>query len=87
MTNGDLFKRVVANSPGLVPRSDSPEVGKPQFFLSHGRQDAVLGIDGASRVIVPALQDAGYAVTYVEFDGGHTVPAAIAAQAIDWMLK
>lgn len=86
LANGDLFKRIVAFSPGFVAGSDSPDVGKPKFFFSHGIQDSVLHIDGASRTIVPGLKSAGYDVTYVEFTGGHQVPATIAAQAVDWFL-
>lgn len=86
LANGDLFSHAIAFSPGYIARSDSPPVGKPRFFDSHGRQDPVLTIDNASRRIVPTLRKRGYDVTYVEFDGGHTVPQDIATQAIDWML-
>lgn len=86
LANGDLFSRAIAFSPGFIARSESPAVGKPRFFDSHGRQDPVLGIDNASRRIVPILKDRGYDVTYVEFDGGHTVPQDIATQAVGWML-
>jgi predicted esterase len=86
LANGDLFTRAIAFSPGYVPDSDSPTVGKPRFFDSHGRQDGVLQIDSASRAIVPALQGAGYSVTYQEFDGGHEVPPGIATQAISWFM-
>ncbi|MEP7000548.1 MAG: phospholipase [bacterium] len=87
LANGDLFTRAVADSPGFIARSDSPAVGKPTFFFSHGRLDSVLPIDGASRVIVPDLLNRGYAVTYVEFEGGHQVPAAIVTQAVDFILS
>jgi phospholipase/carboxylesterase len=86
LANGDLFSRVVAFSPGFIARSESAAIGKPRFFDSHGRQDSVLRIDNASRQIVPTLRNRGYDVTYVEFDGGHTVPQSIATQAVDWML-
>ncbi len=84
--NGDLFTRIVANSPGYVARSDSPDVGKPSYWFSHGTQDAVLGIDGASRAIVPALRKQGADVTYVEFAGGHEIPQSVLTQSLDWML-
>jgi phospholipase/carboxylesterase len=84
--NGDLFSRVIAWSPGFVPNSDAATVGKPRFFISHGTQDGVLRIDGASRVIVPDLKGRGYDVTYVEFDGGHTAPASVVGQSFDWMM-
>jgi len=86
LANGDLFSRVIAFSPGFIPRSDSPAVGKPRLFDSHGTQDTVLRIDNASRKIVPALRDRGHEVTYVEFQGGHTVPSEVAAEAVQWFL-
>ena len=86
LPNGDLFTRLAAFSPGFIPRSDTPSTGKPRVFVSHGRQDGVLPIDGASRKIVPGLRSSGYDVTYVEFDGGHTVPSAVSDQAVTWML-
>lgn len=84
--NGDLFSRIIAFSPGFVPKSDVAAQGKPRAFVSHGRQDAVLSIDGTSRVIVPDLKSRGYDVTYIEFDGGHAAPVSIINQAMDWMV-
>jgi predicted esterase len=46
----------------------------------------VLPIDRTSRRIVPELERSGYEVTYREFDGPHTVPPALAAEAADWIL-
>jgi phospholipase/carboxylesterase len=80
--NGDLFRRIVAFSPGFVPESSSGQVGRAAIFVSHGRQDRILPIDAASRRIVPALQAEGYAVTYIEFEGGHTVSPDILKQGM-----
>ena len=82
LINGDLFRRVVAFSPGFVVPG-GPH-GKARFFVSHGTRDEILPIDRCSRRIVPALQKAGYDVTYREFDGGHTVPADIAKEGMQW---
>lgn len=83
LTNGDLFKRVVAFSPGFVPAFEPR--ARPSIFISHGTRDAILPIDQCSRRIVPQLQRARYAVQYREFDGPHTVPLDIAKDAIAWM--
>ncbi|MGF9648514.1 hypothetical protein AAIH32_11095 [Pseudarthrobacter oxydans] len=83
LANGDLFSRVIAFSPGFVP--PVPRNGKPRVFVSHGDADAVLPIDRTSRRLVPALQAEDYDVTYREFPGPHTVPAAIAQEAVDWL--
>jgi phospholipase/carboxylesterase len=83
LINGDLFRRVVAFSPGFVVEG-TPH-GTPRFFISHGTADQILPIDRSSRVIVPQLQRHGYEVTFKEFDGGHQVPADMAADAMRWL--
>lgn len=82
--NGDWIPRIAACSPGYVPRSDSPRAGASQYFVSHGRQDTVLPIERTSRVIVPALRQAGYTVRFEEFDGGHGIPPAILDAVWGW---
>jgi phospholipase/carboxylesterase len=82
LTNGDLFSHIIAFSPGFV--APAQPAGTPHIFVSHGTHDTVLPIDHCSRRIVPRLKRAGYAVTYREFDGPHTVPVQIAREAITW---
>ncbi len=84
VTNGDLFTHVIAFSPGFMAPAD--QQGEPDIFISHGIHDTVLPIDRCSRRIVPQLQRAGYDVRYHEFDGPHTVPSAIAREAVDWFI-
>jgi phospholipase/carboxylesterase len=83
--NGELFTHGVAFSPGfvgaVVPR------GRPRVFVAHGRRDAVLPIDACSRRVVPQLRGHGYDVRYDEFTGGHTVPPAVARDAVAWFLE
>jgi phospholipase/carboxylesterase len=80
LINGDLFKYIVAFSPGFIvngtPRS------KPQIFISHGTSDQILPIDQCSRVIVPMLRQRGYPVTFREFSGRHEVPPEIAREGL-----
>jgi predicted esterase len=83
LVNGDLFRLVVAFSPGFIV--DGTPHGKPRFFISHGTADPILPIDQCSRVIVPALQRRGYDVTFREFNGGHEVPADIARDGMRWV--
>jgi predicted esterase len=61
-------------------------VGVPRLFVTHGTGDRVLPIDACSRRLVPRLESAGYPMRYVEFDGGHVVPPALAAEALRWVL-
>jgi phospholipase/carboxylesterase len=79
LANGDLFRQVVAFSPGFTAPAE-PQ-GRPSVFVSHGVADQVLPIDRCSRRIVPALQRDGYDVRYIEFPGGHEVPPEIAEEA------
>jgi predicted esterase len=85
LINGDLFRRVVAFSPGFVV--EGPPRGTPRIFISHGTADRILPIDRCSRVIVPGLRSRGYDVTFREFTGGHGVPAEVAREGMRWMTR
>jgi len=85
LQNGDLFRRVLAFSPGLYV-GDSTQ-GKPRFFLSHGIGDEILPIDRCSRILVPRLQKRGYDVTFREFEGGHEIPPDVARAGMRWSIQ
>jgi phospholipase/carboxylesterase len=85
LANGDLFSAVFGFSPGFVV--DLERVGKPPVFISHGTIDNVLPIDECSRRIVPQLKKEGYSVTYREFEGKHTLPPEVAAEAMRWFME
>jgi phospholipase/carboxylesterase len=70
--NGDLFRFVLAFSPGY--EASTHRRGRPHVFVSHGVDDGVLPIQRTSRRLVPALERVGIEVEYYEFAGGHTVP-------------
>jgi phospholipase/carboxylesterase len=83
-SNGDLFSRGIAFSPGfLIPVTPHK---LPRLFVSHGTADQILPIDRCGRPVVAALRQEGYRVRYREFDGGHEVPPAIATDAVRWFL-
>ena len=85
LSNGDLFRAVLAFSPGFsAPRERH---GSPTVFVSHGTEDPVLPIARTSRRIVPQLRSDGYEVRYREFDGPHTVPPGIVSEAVAWLLS
>jgi len=86
ISNGDLFSRVMAFSPGFIP-GGVEKTGKPRIFISHGTRDQILPIEHASRPMVPKLRQSGYDVTFREFDGPHGVPPEIARAAIEWFMK
>ena len=82
LINGELFRRVVAFSPGFIVEGTAH--GKPRFFVSHGTADRILPIERCSRPIVRSLQKRGYEVTFREFQGGHEIPPAIAREGVQW---
>lgn len=83
ITNGDLFRHVVAYSPGYMD-TGSPH-GSPSFFITHGTEDPKLPIDQTSREIVPQLRAMGYAVAYREFSGKHEIPRDLEPEALTWI--
>jgi len=82
LANGDLFSYVLAFSAGFL--APTGQRGSPRIFVSHGTRDGWLPIDSCSRRIVPRLERAGYEVRYLEFEGAHVVPPAIAREAASW---
>jgi predicted esterase len=56
-------------------------------YIAHGTRDAVFPIDASSRLLVPYLRELGYQVSYSEFEGGHELPAAVAADAVEWCAR
>ena len=85
VTNGDLFRAVLALSPGGLTADRT--VGKPRIFIAHGTRDDVLPIDSTSDVIVRDLAQAGYSVAYLRFPGGHEARPQISRTAVRWFLR
>ena len=81
--NGDLFRHLIAFSPGFAAPKDSR--GSPRLFISHGDKDTVLPIARCSRRLVPQLEAAGLDVRYREFKGGHVIPPEVAREAVQWL--
>jgi phospholipase/carboxylesterase len=84
LANGDFFRWIIAFSPGIVAPSESPDVGLPRIFLSHGRQDPIIPFTTSDELIVPYLQQLGYNVTFVPYDGVHAVTPEVALEAVTW---
>ena len=85
LANGDVASHLIVSSAGFL--SVHLQVGAPKIFLSHGTEDEQIPIDRSARMHVPALREAGYAVTYVEYDGPHAHQPAVVAQAVDFFLR
>ena len=84
ISNGDLFRAVMALSPGGIVGGE--QVGVTRVFVSHGTLDDVLPIAHAGDDVVRQLRDAGYSVTYRRFRGGHEASMATSAAAVRWFL-
>lgn len=82
LANGDLFTHVLAFSPGFVGHMSSR--GEPKIFMAHGTEDEILPINPCSRSIEKQLRRLEYDLTYVEFDEGHVIPAAVIDEALTW---
>lgn len=85
LVNGDLFRGVIALSPGGVLAENA--VGKPRVFIAHGTLDNVLPISRTSDQIVKQLRAFGYRVKYRKFRGGHQVAPAISRESVRWFLR
>jgi predicted esterase len=83
LMNGDLFKGVMACSPGFV--IEGPPLGKPRIFISHGKRDRILPIAKCGRRIAAELKADDYVVTFKEFDGGHEIPADVLSEGFRWL--
>ena len=84
LTNGDLFTRIAAYSPGFLETFTNR--GQPEFFITHGRQDQVLPVE-LSHNIVEQLRTAGYQVDYREFDGQHALSLSLTRASFEWMVR
>ena len=82
MANGDIFRQVMAFSPGFT--APLSQQGAPRLYVAHGTRDEVLPIGRCSRRFVPRLVRAGYDVRYREFVGGHELPEAVVEDALRW---
>ncbi|WP_089227871.1 alpha/beta hydrolase [Actinacidiphila glaucinigra] len=81
LANGDLLTRILAYSPGRIPSARRD--GRPTIFVSHGQRDPILPITHTSHRIVPALEDDGYHVDYIEHANGHEVPRLVVAASAE----
>ena len=83
LTNGDLFRHVMAFSPGfLALKKASSE--RPRVFIAHGRDDEILSFEESGKHVATTLERGGYDVTFHPFDGGHTVKPEVVRQAMAW---
>jgi predicted esterase len=85
LTNGDLFRDILAFSPGFAAPAGT--VGRPRIFISHGDGDEILPIERCGRRLAGLFTQTGYDVDYREFSGGHVVPPDLVEAAMDRFLS
>jgi phospholipase/carboxylesterase len=83
LTNGDLFRHVMAFSPGFLALK-KPSSVRPRVFVAHGLEDEILAFDESGKRVATTLERGGYDVTFRPFDGGHTVKPEVVRQAMAW---
>jgi phospholipase/carboxylesterase len=86
LSNGDLFKALIAFSCGGGLQYAAGMRGKPPIYISHGTSDPVIPIEVSRDVVVPELRANGYTVTFREFSGGHQIPSDVANEAFSWFI-
>ena len=85
LINGDLFKHVLALSPGFIVPGQERE--RPRVFISHGMEDPILPYERCGKRIAAELKGRGFDVTFSDFHGGHEIPPDIGRAGMAWALK
>lgn len=85
ITNGDLITHVIVFSGGFM--SVFMQEGAPRIFIAHGLSDEQLPIETSGRPHAEKLKSAGYDVTYLEFEGNHSIQPPIVELAVQFFLK
>jgi predicted esterase len=85
LINGDLFKHVLAFSPGFIVPGQERE--RPRVFISHGMEDPILPYERCGKRIAADLKGRGFDVTFSDFHGGHEIPLDIGRAEMAWALK
>jgi phospholipase/carboxylesterase len=84
LINGDLFKHVLAFSPGFIVPGE--ERDRPKVFISHGMEDPILPYERCGKRLAAELKGRGYDVTFKDFHGGHEIPADIGRAGMSWAI-
>lgn len=84
LTNGHFVTHVIVSSAGFM--SVHRQNGAPRIFLSHGVHDEQIPIDRSGRAHAALLKDAGYDVTYMEYNGPHAWQPPVVALAAGFFM-
>lgn len=84
LTNGHFVTHVIVSSAGFM--SVHRQEGAPRVFISHGVHDEQIPVDRSGRVHSALLKEAGYDVTYVEYNGPHAWQPPVVGLAVDFFV-
>ncbi|MDE2318677.1 MAG: hypothetical protein KGK02_03145 [Rhodospirillales bacterium] len=84
ITNGQFVTHIVISSAGFM--TVQHQEGAPRIFMSHGTKDEQIPIDRSGRKHSAMLRDAGYDITYVEYDGPHAYQPDVVEKAVAFFL-
>jgi predicted esterase len=62
------------------------QAGAPRVFISHGTRDEQIPIERSGRTHARLLREAGYDVTFVEYDGPHAYDPAVVRRAVAFFM-
>lgn len=85
LANGHLATQLIISSAGFM--AALMQEGAPRIFISHGTRDEQIPIDRSARVHAAQLRQAGYDVTYVEYDGPHQYQPRVIEQGVETFLS
>ena len=85
LTNGQFVTHIIVSSAGFM--SVHEQEGAPRIFISHGIVDEQIPIDRSGRAHSALLKQAGYDVTYVEYNGPHAYQPPVVALAVNFFLS
>ncbi|MBU6398139.1 MAG: hypothetical protein KJS74_08160 [Rhodospirillales bacterium] len=85
LTNGQFVTHIIISSAGFM--TVQIQEGAPRIFMSHGTKDEQIPIDRSGRKHSAMLKDAGYDITYVEYDGPHAYQKEVVEKAVAFFLS
>lgn len=84
LTNGHFVTHLIVSSAGFM--SVQRQQGAPRVFISHGVNDEQIPVARSGRVHAALLKEAGYDVTYMEYNGPHAWQPPVVGLAVDFFL-
>lgn len=84
LTNGHFVTHLIVSSAGFM--SVHRQAGAPRVFISHGVHDEQIPVTRSGRVHAALLKEAGYDVTYLEYNGPHAWQPPVVGLAVDFFL-